>query len=114
MIRDFVHFLRHFRETFRYVRAVLLVLLLLLSICAIVFVLSEGLPLGEAIYLTLITAFTVGYGDIVPVTTVGRITSIFAGFLGMVIMGLNVAIAAHALSQSYKDKRHEKDQPPST
>ncbi len=42
----------------------------------------EDRPLFEAFYLTLITLTTVGYGDIVPQSTAGRLIAIFIAFGG--------------------------------
>jgi voltage-gated potassium channel len=97
-----------------YLRGVLLGLLLLLSICVVVFVVAEGVPVGKSVYLTLITALTIGYGDITPVTTVGRVASVVTGFIGLIYVGVNVAIATRALSRVVEDKKREKKPPPST
>lgn len=114
MIQDFIRFLRHFRKIVHYVRGVLLVMFLLLSMCVIVFVFAEDLPFGKSAYLTFITALTIGYGDIVPTTAVGRVTSIVAGIIGVIFIGLTVAIATRALSQSHEEKQREEGRPPST
>ena len=105
MIHDFLQFLRYFRRAAHYVRGVLLVLLLVLATCMVLFMLTEGLEPGEAIYLTVITALSIGYGDIAPATTAGRMTSMFTGLIGMVVIGLTVAIANNALNQLAQEKR---------
>ncbi|MEJ2378598.1 MAG: potassium channel family protein [Pseudolabrys sp.] len=114
MSRDFIRFLRRFGEIVHYVRGVLLVMLLLLSTCAVVFVLADGMPLGKSVYLTFITALTIGYGDIVPTTVAGRVTSVVGGIIGVIFIGLTVAIATRALAQSYEEKQREEGRPPST
>ena len=114
MIQDLIRFLRHFYETAHHVRGILFVMLLLLSICVVTFALSEDMSLGNAVYLALITALSIGYGDIVPTTTVGRATSVIAGFTGVIFLGLMVAIATRAVSQSYEQKMRGKNRPPST
>ncbi len=113
MISDFLQFLRHFHNVIFYVRGVLLALLLLLSICVAVFVLAEDMPLGESIYLTMITSLSIGYGDIVPVTIFGRVASVVSGIIGVISIGLTVAIATRALSQFAKEKKSGEKEPPS-
>jgi Trk-type K+ transport system membrane component len=108
MIRDFLHFLRHAFELLHFVRGVLGGLLLVLALCALVLMAAEDLALGEALYVTAITGLTVGYGDIVPTTTVGRSVSVVMGFVGVICVGIVVAIATRALAQAVEEKkRHE-------
>ena len=47
------------------------------------FMLLEGLPIGDAVYLTVMTLTTVGYGDVVPHTAGGR-----AFTMALVLSGL--------------------------
>jgi voltage-gated potassium channel len=51
------------------------------------YVLLEGLSVGEAAYLTVLTLTTVGYGDIVPHTTAGRFFTV-----GLVVSGLGIVL----------------------
>lgn len=53
----------------------------------------EGIELGAAIYFAFVTGFTIGYGDIVPETSLGRCVSILIGMNGLVFSGIMVAIA---------------------
>jgi voltage-gated potassium channel len=108
MIRDFLHFLRHVFELLHFVRGVLGGLLLVLIFCALVLGAAEDLTMGEALYLAAITGLTVGYGDLVPTTTVGRIASVVIGFVGVIYVGIVVAVATRALAQAVEErKRHE-------
>jgi hypothetical protein len=43
---------------------------------------------GESIYWSVITAMTVGYGDIVPHSTLGKILSLINSMLGITFMGV--------------------------
>jgi voltage-gated potassium channel len=43
---------------------------------SLLFMLSEAKPFGDSLWWAVVTAMTVGYGDIVPVTTIGRIVGI--------------------------------------
>lgn len=55
---------------------------------------------GNSLYFSFITAFTIGYGDITPHTTIGKFTSIIAGLTGIIYAGLIVAISVKALSKA--------------
>jgi hypothetical protein len=88
----------------RYVRGVLLVLIVALLICAVIVAQVENKGFGDALYLTLITGLSVGYGDIVPETITGRITSIVAAVIGVVYVGIVVAVATRALSYTVEQE----------
>ena len=54
----------------------------------------------QAIWMTCVTFLTLGYGDIVPRTTCGRVLAIFTGMVGVGIMALCVAVLTRKLEQS--------------
>ena len=98
-------FLRHVHASMRLLRHPLFALFALLLVGAGVIAAAEGMGYGEALYLTLITGLTVGYGDLAPATVLGRIVSILIGLTGLIFFGLIVAIANHALGQTAQEKR---------
>ena len=113
MIRDFLDFLRHVLGLLHFVRGVLVGLLFVLVLCALVLMVAEDdLTLGEAIYLTAITGLTVGYGDIVPKTILGRIAVIVISFVGVIFVGIVVAVATRALSEAFEEKSPRQKPPP--
>lgn len=59
-------------------------------------------PVGwwESLYLSAITALTVGYGDFSPKSPVGRLAAVGLGFLGIVFTGIVVAAAIKALEKT--------------
>ena len=107
MIREFSYFLRHTLESLYHVYGVILALLIILLFCAVLLMIAERLPFGEALYLSAITGLTVGYGDITPTTTVGRIVCVVIGMIGVVFFGIVVAVATRALAQTAEKKRQD-------
>lgn len=71
--------------------SVVLVLVLLLGCGTMGYVLLEGWHWIDALYMTVITLSTVGYGEVVPLTNTGRVFS-------MVLILLGVGGAAYAFS----------------
>jgi voltage-gated potassium channel len=102
---EFVQFARHLFSMIHFTRAVLVTLLLALLLCATLLVAVEDWAFGDAVYFTLITGMTVGYGDIVPTKPLGRVISVVIAMIGLIYVGLVVAIAAKALSQAVEETR---------
>lgn len=103
-MRDFLRFVRHLFEIVHFIRGVLLALTLLLALCVVAMVLAEGMPVGQAVHLVLITALTIGYGDITPVTAWGRFAGVAAGVVGLLLSGIVIAVAVRALGQAVQEK----------
>jgi voltage-gated potassium channel len=78
----------------RGILAILLVLFVSLSIAmylvggAVYTLTQTPASLGETFYFCAITALTIGYGDIVPTHTLGRIIAVMLGFLGVLMSGV--------------------------
>lgn len=97
-VRTFVNYALAIREAIG-----MLLLSIVLGGCVIARV--EGLKLSDAIYFAFITGLSVGYGDIVPKTGVGRLVSIAIGLIGMLFVGLTVAVATRALRDTIVHQR---------
>jgi CBS domain containing-hemolysin-like protein len=61
----------------------------------------EKMPFGDAVYFSFITGLSVGYGDIVPKTVVGRLIAILIGFTGILFTGLVVAASVETIRKSF-------------
>ncbi len=60
----------------------------------------------DAVWWTVATSTTVGYGDIIPVTETGKIIAIFYMFFGIGILGLSISV----LGTSFYKNRFEKEE----
>jgi voltage-gated potassium channel len=60
----------------------------------------DGLSFEESLYFAFITALTVGLGDITPKSRAARVVTVVLAFLGMLLAGILVAVAVHALDMA--------------
>lgn len=105
LFNEFIVFVGYFLQYAFYVRGVLFSLLILIVLGAVAISHFEGLPLGDSIYFASITGMSIGYGDISPVTTVGRVVSVGIGVIGMLTTGMTVAIQGDQISPSRASTR---------
>lgn len=104
MFRDFLFFCKYFYQAVWATRTVLLVLPLLITLGGLILYLEEGKPFFDMLYLSFITAWTVGYGDLAPTTPLAKFTAVIIGFIGLIFIGLCVAIATIAVKKILEDK----------
>ena len=62
----------------------------------------EKIPFAEALYFAFVTGLTIGYGDISPVTPIGRVVAVLTGLVGILMTGLIAALAVYALKETMK------------
>lgn len=67
-----------------------------------IFARAEQIEFGDSLYFACVTALTIGYGDIVPVTGTGKVLSVFMGVLGVITTGIVVAVALQATRIAYE------------
>ncbi|WP_335340500.1 potassium channel family protein [Burkholderia sp. PAMC 28687] len=53
--------------------------------------------LGETLYFCAVTALTIGYGNVIPTTTLGRIIAVLLGLLGVLMTGVVTASAVYGI-----------------
>ena len=97
LFREFIQTLARYAL---HVRELIVSLVLLILLGGFAISKLEEIKLGDAIYFALITAFSIGYGDITPQTTLGKIVSVAIGMVGMLFVGITVAIATRALADT--------------
>jgi voltage-gated potassium channel len=76
----------------------------------IVIIISLGLIVGRieswtkfnSIYWSFITALTVGYGDMKPISKASKILSIIVGSVGIMLGGILVAITLEATTNAFE------------
>lgn len=103
--------LRVLRDEAPIISAALFVLLMLISVAASVTYLAEHKAQPEAfasiphaLWWAVVTMTTIGYGDVVPVTLIGRIC---AAVIGIVSVGM-VALPAGILASGFNEALHKR------
>ena len=96
----FVSFSYQFFRAIWHVRAVILALIALVVVGAAAVTLVEKMPFADTLYFAFVTGLTIGYGDIVMHTPVGRLIALLIGLIGILFTGLMVAVLVHAVRES--------------
>ena len=107
-ITAFSDFVSHFFRYVLFVREVVFGLLSLLILGGVLISKLENIPLGQAIYFAFITGLSIGYGDISPKTGWGCVVSVGIGMIGMIFVGMTVAVATRALADVTRERLNEK------
>ncbi len=114
-LRTAVRFASHLVAGLAFLGGIVLLLLLLLAAGVIIEMVWESMSLGEAVYFVLITALTIGYGDLTPQSTMGRVVAPCLGLVGLLLTGVVIAIAVRALDFTIQEevaRQAEEDTPP--
>ena len=88
----------------------LFVLILVTCLGTLMFMVESGQPgtqftdLATSVYWAIVTMTTVGYGDITPVTAIGRLLSAFVMLLGYTIIAVPTGIVTAHIIDETKEK----------
>lgn len=85
----------------------LLVLLVVIVTLAIVIGRTEGWTLADSVYYGFVTATTVGYGDFRPRRLSSKALAIVIAFVGLIQIGIVVALAVQAITETYDHQAAE-------
>lgn len=102
MITSFTY---HFFRAVWHVRAVILALIALVVAGAAAVTLVEKMSFADTLYFAFVTGLTIGYGDIVMQTPVGRLVALLIGMVGILFTGLIVAVLVHAVRESMTESQ---------
>ena len=95
----------------RRLRTILAALIFFIFLFGYLFYVSEPdvRNLGDGIWWALVTITTVGYGDITPVTTLGRVVASSLMLLGLGLIATITAIVSAKFIQNFVDHRTNDD-----
>ena len=99
MVLDFV--LSHLALLYE-MGLIVLFLFLLIFIAGILISRFDKMSLEDAIYCAFSTAFKAGFGNLTPKSRIGKIIAICIAFLGIVLVGVFVAIAVKSLETAMR------------
>ena len=95
----------------RRLRTILAALIFFVFLFGYLFYISEPdvRDLGDGIWWALVTITTVGYGDITPVTTLGRVVASSLMLLGLGLIATITAIVSSKFIQNFVDHHTNDD-----
>ncbi len=105
--RQFIVFMRNAWRLILVVRWVLSALIALIVLDGLAIAHFEDIGIADSLYFSFVTAFTIGYGDIVPVSPIGRVLALSAGLVGLIMTGLVIAINTRALAHTVQEQRQQ-------
>lgn len=91
---------------------VVLVIMLIIAASGIYLLENESQPevfgsIPESMWWAIVTLTTVGYGDAVPITIMGKFFAGFIGLIGIGMLALPVAILASGFAQNLNQRRQK-------
>ncbi|MEM7022763.1 MAG: ion transporter [Pseudomonadota bacterium] len=102
------------RHEARPIAAALFVLTILLIVVSSFAYLTEGPvqpedfgSIPDAMYWAIVTMTTVGYGDVVPITPLGKLLGAIIGVIGVGMVALPAGLLASGFSQQLHERRRE-------
>lgn len=101
-------------KKFEFVTLIIFTLTVIFIASVLIYVMEANNPkspvntLFDAVYWSVVTIFTVGYGDIIPVTSEGRIVAIVIIMLGIAVISFATSIVVSAFTEKLDEIKKEK------
>jgi voltage-gated potassium channel len=96
-MRTSIRFLKVFFKTMGALSPIWVFLVSVIFVIGLFIARLEKIPAVDGMYFAWVTAFTVGYGDIVPGRPLTRMLSLAIALNGMIFTGLWVAVAVNSV-----------------
>lgn len=90
-------------------KAIMLAVLFILTIGTIFYHNVEGMTYLDALYFSVMTLATVGYGDLAPQTALGKLFTIIYVLIGVGVITAVIANFSRALAEYHKMKKHHEE-----
>ena len=103
-IRPSLTFFRYVFRTIKFVWPIIFSLLVVMVFLGQVIGAREGWTVGDSVYFTFITGFTIGYGDLTPKYPLTKILAVAIATVGFLFTGILVAIAVESLRYTITGK----------
>ncbi len=94
MVVDFI--VAHISITYKFIWLIA-TLLVVVFVAAAAIARIDRISFEDALYFSLITALTVGFGEITPKSRASRVLAVLLSLIGVLFTGLAVAAAVHSM-----------------
>lgn len=101
-------------KKFEFLTLIIFTLIVTMIASVLIYVMEANNPespvntLFDAIYWAVVTIFTVGYGDIIPVTSEGRVVAMVVIVLGIAVISFATSIVVSAFTEKLDEIKEEK------
>ena len=103
-MRPSITFFHYVFKIIKFIWPIFSSLLLLIMALGLVIGMREGWTIGDSLYFSFITGFTIGYGDITPHYPLTKILAVILAAVGFLFTGILVGIAVEALRYTVTGK----------
>lgn len=101
-------------KKFEFLTLIIFTLIVTMIASVLIYVMEANNPespvntLFDAVYWAVVTIFTVGYGDIIPVTSEGRVVAMVVIVLGIAVISFATSIVVSAFTEKLDEIKEEK------